>query len=389
MRMLFKKPLYEVDYQDIEKLLADKIDESEILDYKERAISDESVLKQVAAFSNTRGGFLIYGIKESGRGGYPVSIEGIEKDYNTERLDQIIISNIRPRISVQIKKIDIPDSDKMVLVIHIPEGQNCPHYNNKSNKFHKRYNFEAKEMDEHEIEALYQERFFGVGRLAKYVDETINYNQNFLQDSNKRIDGHIIITPLKIDDKLVDTSNIRQLCFDPNDIRFEPKKNDLYLNGFAAPSRYGIKWREQCLSSSIEIHRNGLIHSMKDYGLSYDEIDEKMLWSNGLTIELLQTIQFANLVYSTINFVGKVKIILNVENCMKSSIFNDSPLAIAHKSKYLGENIIVEREWNSWELSDDYLSIGKNIMDELSNHYGYWKSPDFHEGDTIRFKQKT
>lgn len=80
MHMLFKKPLYEVDYPDIEKLLADKIDESEILDYKERDISDESLLKQVAAFSNTRGGFLIYGIKESGRGGYPVSIEGIGKD---------------------------------------------------------------------------------------------------------------------------------------------------------------------------------------------------------------------------------------------------------------------------------------------------------------------
>ena len=69
-----------MDYPDIEKLLADKIDESEILDYKERDISDESLLKQVAAFSNTRGGFLIYGIKESGRGGYPVSIEGIGKD---------------------------------------------------------------------------------------------------------------------------------------------------------------------------------------------------------------------------------------------------------------------------------------------------------------------
>ena len=387
MYMLFKKPLYEVNYQDIKRLLDENVDESVILDYKKMEITDDKVLRHVSAFSNTQGGFLIYGIKESGKGGHPVSIDGIEKNYDTERLDRIIRDMIMPRISVQIKKIDIPDSDKMVVVIYIPEGKNCPYYDKKSNRFHKRYNFESRVMVEHEIEALYQKRFFGVGKLASYVDETINYNQNFLPDLKDLIDAHIIVTPLKIGDNLIDTSNMQQLNFNPNEVKFEPKKNELYLSGHAIPSRYGIKWRDPYLNSSIEIHRNGLIHSMKNYGNLDVELDVKILWSYGLTIELMQTIQFANLVYSTINYGGKVKIIINVKNCLESYMHNYNTLAHSYGHQYSGENILIEREWDSWKLSEDYLTIGKNMMDELSNHYGFWKSQEFHEGDTIEFKK--
>jgi predicted HTH transcriptional regulator len=99
--MLFKKPLSEVEFSDIQKLKDAKIEESAILDYKEQMISEDKFVKHITAFSNTSGGDLIFGIKESGRGGYPVDILGIEDNVNKERLEQIIISNIRPRIGVQ------------------------------------------------------------------------------------------------------------------------------------------------------------------------------------------------------------------------------------------------------------------------------------------------
>jgi predicted HTH transcriptional regulator len=78
MSALFKKPLSEVEFPDIHKLKDAKIEESEILDYKEQMISDDKLVKHVTAFSNTSGGDLIFGIKESGSGGYPVDILGIE-----------------------------------------------------------------------------------------------------------------------------------------------------------------------------------------------------------------------------------------------------------------------------------------------------------------------
>jgi predicted HTH transcriptional regulator len=82
--MLFKKPLSEVEFPDIQKLKDAKIEESEILDYKEQMISDDKLVKHVTAFSNTSGGDLIFGIKESGRGGYPVNIPGIEDNVTVQ-----------------------------------------------------------------------------------------------------------------------------------------------------------------------------------------------------------------------------------------------------------------------------------------------------------------
>jgi len=120
--MLFKKPLPEVEISDIQNLKDAKIEESAILDYKEQMISDDKLVKHVTTFSNTCGGDLIFGIKESGRGGYPINIPGIEDNVNKERLEQIIISNIRPRIGVQFRKIDVPNSDRVILIIRIPEG---------------------------------------------------------------------------------------------------------------------------------------------------------------------------------------------------------------------------------------------------------------------------
>ncbi|WP_269850463.1 hypothetical protein [Methanosarcina horonobensis] len=86
-------------------------------------------------------------------------------------------------------------------------------------------------MDAHEIEALYQKRFFGVGKLTKYVEDTIFSNRLLiLTDNAFLMDTHIIITPLKVDKQIIDNSNLKELDFDRNKMRFEPKKRR-YLFG--------------------------------------------------------------------------------------------------------------------------------------------------------------
>ena len=53
-----------------------------------------------------------------------------------------------------------------------------------------------------------------------------------------------------------------------------------------------------------------------------------------------------------------------------------------HKCK--AEEIYIEREWDSWRLTEDYLEIGKSIMEEFSNYYGLWEADMFNaEGEFI------
>ena len=385
--MLFKKPLSEVEFSDIQNLKDAKIEESAILDYKEQMISDDKLVKHVTAFSNTSGGDLIFGIKERGGGRYPVDIPGIEDNVNKERLEQIIISNIRPRIGVQFHEIDIPNSDRIILIIRISEGQNQPYYDIRSHKYYKRYNYEAIPMDEFEIESLYQKRFFGASKLAKYVEEIILFHRNMQSDDlPERIDGHIIITPLRIDDRIIDTSNEEQIRinFDPNKIRFKPDPRRQYLQGIAEPSRYGIRWNVRN-KNNIEVHRNGLVHFVKVYGYLSESANRKLINAKTLVSDLLQTIQFAEKIYSLYDFMGKVKIILRVMNTINSKIYIQSPLDYDESfSKCDAEEIYIEREWDSWRLTDDYLEIGKSIMDEFSNYYGLWEADMFNtDGEFI------
>jgi len=382
--MLFKKPLSEVEFSDIQKLQDGKIEESLILDYKKEMINDKDIVKHITAFSNTNGGFLVFGVDATKRGGYPKDIPGIETSVDVERLEQIILSNIRPRIGVQFSnKIDIPNSDRICLIICIPEGQNRPYYDMKSHRYYKRYNYEATPMDEHEVESLYQKRFFGASKLAKYVEEVILFHKSKLLDHlPERIDGHIIVTPMRIDDRIIDTSDREQIKtnFDPEKMRFEPDSGRHYLRNVAEPSRYGIKSIGEC--SNIEVHRNGLVHFARVYGHFDEEINTKIINAKALASELLQTIQFADVIYSTYEFMGKVKIMVRVMNTLNSKIAIGGHLSNYERSPICdAEEIHVEREWDSWRLKEDYLEIGKSIMDEFSNYYELWEASMFNVDD--------
>lgn len=375
--MLFNKDFSDIDYEDILFLKDNQIEESDILDYKrdyshanERNVNN--VIKEVASFSNSSGGFLIYGIEESGSAGYPLEIVGIDGDFNHESLEQSIISNIRPRISVKIKKIPIPETDKCILIVYVPEGNNQPYYNNKTNKYHKRYNFEAKEMDEHEIDALYQKRFFGLSQFNRYVNEMINFRKSKLPVENRShiIDGHIIVAPLNFDRESIFSSEGRQLRTDIEQIRFGNYgiTGNYLFNGLSRPSKYGVNWIHEDLATYIEVHRNSFVHCSRNYETTSGQYDYHKLWELYLGSDVLRTIELASYLYTRFNYNGKVKIIVHISNCFNSRLDG------RETSKCDSEEIHIEREWDSWDLIDDKSLIGKSIMDEVCNHFGFWET---------------
>jgi hypothetical protein len=381
--MLFDKLPSDVTYDDIQELKYEKIDESLILDYKQE-LNDNSIIKQVTAFSNTNGGYLVYGIAETGKGGHPDSINGIDKDTNTERLEQIILSNIVPRISVQMKKIPIPDTDRIILLVRIPEGQNKPYYNNHDKKYYKRYNFSATPMDENEIEWLYQSRFFGMSKLDRYVEEAIFKSQNKIPQEIQLngMEGHVIITPLKIDGQMFEPSS--GFGHEITDLHSSLTRGcSDYLSGPVTPSKFGIKWDDEHYLQNkdsvnkVEIHRNGLVHSMKRCG-SYKLQSGKELDDDSLACNILQTVRFTSSFYSRINYMGKVKIMVKVFNCT-DSFLTDGKIEATEARKCDSEEISIERQWDSWKLGEDHVLIARDIMDEVSNYYGLWNSRLFDE----------
>jgi hypothetical protein len=108
---------------------------------------------------------------------------------------------------------------------------------------------------------------------------------------------------------------------------------------------------------------------------SFDAIPKRLVLSDyGLRRKLLDTIRFSDAVYSELDFTGKVKLVLRVMNTKGSVIFKSFQPSI-YSDVCDTEEIYVEREWDSWELSNDCIKIGESMLDELSNYYGCWYSP--------------
>lgn len=147
--------------EDINLLIKDKIEESNILEYKSAAAlirggtSKIDISKDISSFANSEGGILIYGIEEEGN--VPSALSYIDgNQFSKEWLSQVIESNIKRKIEgLVIHPIRFNNEiEKTVYVIQIPCDMNTPHMA-ADHRFYRRYNSRSEPMEEYEIRNMY------------------------------------------------------------------------------------------------------------------------------------------------------------------------------------------------------------------------------------------
>jgi hypothetical protein len=146
--------------QDLQRLIDDKVEESQQLEYKSgQALQNRDVNKDIAkdvsAMANASGGVIIYGIREhnvSDKKHIPESITPIQRaEFSKERLEQIINSNISPKIEgIIIHPIQLEKPNEVAYVVEISQSQTA-HQSLKDCIYYRRYNFEILPMQDYEI----------------------------------------------------------------------------------------------------------------------------------------------------------------------------------------------------------------------------------------------
>jgi hypothetical protein len=159
-----KEPWEWVEEEDILSLIRNGVAESIRLDYKacdalqKTDGKKKEISKDVAAFANSAGGTIIYGVIEDKRTRLPKDVDiGYDPaDISAEWLEQVINSSIDRRISgVVINPIRLTKTHpgRVLYVVYIPESNLAPHMS-VDDRFYRRFNFESVRMKEYEVRNL-------------------------------------------------------------------------------------------------------------------------------------------------------------------------------------------------------------------------------------------
>jgi len=123
-----------------------------------KAAVPKSCWETVSAFSNTSGGWLVFGIKETGNN---YEIQGVK---NAEKIEQDFLNTLRGEkfnVFVDTKQERYTIDGKTVLAFYIPVSAQKPvYYNTQANTFIRRSSSDQKAR-KNEIDAFYRDQTFG------------------------------------------------------------------------------------------------------------------------------------------------------------------------------------------------------------------------------------
>ena len=122
---MFTKPIDEITFEDV-KYFCDVWAEGVRVEYKKEI---RHIPKIVSSFANTHGGIFLIGVEADQTNNMPIfPIEGIPKDSGIEeRIQQSALTGIFPGVIPEIKVVDVPNSNNVVIIVRVDESLQAPH----------------------------------------------------------------------------------------------------------------------------------------------------------------------------------------------------------------------------------------------------------------------
>ena len=125
---MFTKPIDEITFEDVESFCKES-GENVRVEYKSDITVKRHIPKIVSSFANTYGGVFLIGIEaDKTKNEVIFPIQGIpQRNGIEEQIQQSALTGIYPGVIPEIKLIDVPNSQNVVVVVRVDESVQAPH----------------------------------------------------------------------------------------------------------------------------------------------------------------------------------------------------------------------------------------------------------------------
>ncbi|MCX4538976.1 ATP-binding protein (plasmid) [Streptomyces sp. NBC_00841] len=178
-----------LSFDMVRQAAADNLAESDDLDWKEKLPQPprdgrwNELAKDVAAMANTRGGLLIFGVRDK-----TTELVGIDPgEVNVQQYAQWIRNHVQPYLpDLTFSTLTAPDGTASVLVVDVPASAMAPHHVYGTSQKDKEQQaavvpYRDKDhtawMAEHQIERAYRDRFTHAQRAEEEVQRLLGHVQ--------------------------------------------------------------------------------------------------------------------------------------------------------------------------------------------------------------------
>jgi len=313
----FNKSIDDVEFSDLENFIEQRIPESLTLDYKGDILQTGNLPqarefgKDVSSFTNTAGGWLIYGVATNEADEVlPIEenpIVGIENQNGLrENIENRILSTVSPKPFMRIKKIDIPDTERCCILIYVPQSYNHLHMvvGRRENRFYKRHEFSSVPMNYYEIKSRMDEIGQSERQIKSNIETSISkilYQLPRVNNENKFI---LTVVPKILNENYFDNRELIEQFYSSN--------RELYLNKYGkTPKRRSDRFiidldfyegndenRQRYTMMSLNLFYNGIIIQV----MPIDLFEETQVNASAICFHVFNFLTATQILYSLFSY---------------------------------------------------------------------------------------
>ncbi len=392
---MINKAITDISLSDLQDLIDNKRLEDKVIEYKQELnINTDGQKKEflydVSSFSNTNGGDIIFGIMS--KDGLPTEIVGIscksnEVDPLKQKIDNIIIYGLKPRLpSFTIHIVNI-NEEKICLVIRLAKSWYAPHAVTFDNtfRFYARNSSGKYPLDVDELRYAFLRGEETKEKLARLISE--RYTKILDNDGIYKLKGRSIITLHIVPIEAVD-NHAKFSIKEQNSI--STKLMTLGNGGNHFINAHGVGLLNGYFkdnSGYSMLFTNGLIEYVESGVLSRFGNDErKSIPSTYIEREVIKCVNRGRMVLNEIGLVHPYYVYLSFFNV------KDFHLEVNHRFMLFEDTVNIENNIiiNPIEIGDYNMSSDKvlqPLFDSLWNAFGHTHCLDYDQNGKFLSEQ--